>query len=126
MKVSRRTRGAGVRKPPKEETAGGVRSCASDAMGIWTLAACCRGALIASLGSSRRGGEHCRPVATGRTGVAQQRSNDRTAVVGCARASLIIAGQEAAIQEGRAGVSLRIDFDHDVSILITAVDAAGR
>src|SRR5258708_35115601 len=89
-------------------------------MGIWTLAACCRGALIASLGSSRRGGEHCRPVATGRTGVAQQRSNDRMAVPGCARASLIIAGQEAAIQKGRAGVSPRIDFDHDVSILITA------
>ena len=101
-------------------------ACASDAMGIWTLAACCRGALIASLGSSRRGGEHCRPIATGRTGVAQQRSNDRTAVPGFARASLIIAGQEAAIQKGRAGVSPRIDFDHDVSILITAVDAAGR
>src|SRR6476620_5556825 len=93
-------------------------ACASDAMGIWTLAACCRGALIASLGSSRRGGEHCRPIATGRTGVAQQRSNDRTAVPGFARASLIIAGQEAAIQRGRAGVSPRIDFDHDVSILI--------
>ena len=58
------------------------------------LQACCRGALIASLGSSRGGGEHCRPVATGRTGVAQQRSNDRTAVPGCAMASLIIAGQE--------------------------------
>ena len=95
-------------------------------MGIWTLAAYYRGALIASLGSSRRGGEQFRPVATGRTGVAQQRSNDRTAVPGCARASLIIAGQEAAIQKGRAGVSPRIDFDHDVSILITAVDAAGR
>jgi len=92
--------------------------------GRWRLVA--GGALIASLGSSRRGGEHCRPIATGRTGIAQQRSNDRTAVPGCARASLIIAGQEAAIQRGRAGVLPRIDFDHDVSILIAAVDAAGR
>jgi hypothetical protein len=62
MMVARRTRGAGVRKPPKEETAGGVTK----------------------LRVRRRGGEHCRPVATGRTGVAQQRSNDRTAVPGCA------------------------------------------
>jgi hypothetical protein len=29
--------GAGVRKPPKEETAGGVRGGASDAEGIWRL-----------------------------------------------------------------------------------------
>jgi len=36
----------------------------------------------------------------------------------------MIAGPEAAIPKGRAGVSPRIDFDHDVSILITAVDAA--
>src|SRR5271154_6650205 len=126
MMVARRTPGAGVRKPPKEETAGGVTKLRVRRYGIWTLAACCRGELIASLGSSRRGGEPCRPVATGRTGGAHQRSNDRTAVPGRARAILIIAGQEAAIQKGRAGVSPRIDFDHDVSILITAVDAAGR
>src|SRR4051794_29317670 len=54
-------------RKPREVWRGG----ASDAMGIWTLATCCRGALIACLGSSRRGGEQCRAVATGRTGVAQ-------------------------------------------------------
>jgi hypothetical protein len=37
MMVARRTLGAGVRKPPKEETAGGVRGGASDAEGIWRL-----------------------------------------------------------------------------------------
>jgi hypothetical protein len=47
------------------------------------------------------------------------------AIPGCARASRIIAGQEPSIQKCRTGVSPRIDFDHDVSILITAVDAAG-
>ena len=126
MKVVRRTLGPAYANLQGRKPREVWRGLASDAMGIWTLAACCRGALIVSLGSSRRCGEHCRPVATGRTGVAQQRSNDRSAVPGCARVSLIIAGQEAAIQKGRAGVSPRIDFDHDVSILITAVDAAGR
>src|SRR2546429_6970529 len=126
MMMARRTRGAGVRKPPKEETAGGVTKLRVRRYGDLGAAACCRGGLITCLGGSRWGAEHCRAVATGRTGVAQQRSNDRTAVPGCARASLIIAGQEAAIQKGRAGVWPRIDFDHDVSILITAVDAAGR
>ena len=102
------------------------RDRASDAMGISVLAVCCRVALNACLGSDRGGDETFRPVATGRTGVAQRRSNDRTAISGCARASRIIAGQEPSIQTCRTGVSPRIDFDHDVSILITAVDAAGR
>src|SRR5260370_35919265 len=49
------------------------RSCASDAMGISALAVCCRRALNASLGSGRRGGGLGRPIAIGRTGVAQRR-----------------------------------------------------
>ena len=126
MKVARRTPGPASanlqwRKPREVRT-----GRASDAMGISSLAVRCRSALIACLGNDRGGDGPGRSIATGRTGVAQQRSNDRTAVPGCARASLIVAGQEAAIQKGRAGVSPRIDFDHDVSILITAVDAAGR
>jgi hypothetical protein len=49
MMVARRTPGAGVRKPPKEETAGGVAGEASEAMGISMLAVCCRRALDACL-----------------------------------------------------------------------------
>jgi hypothetical protein len=48
-----------------------------------------------------------------------------TAIPGSARASRIIAGQEPSIQKCRTVVLPRIDFDHEVSILITAVDAAG-
>jgi hypothetical protein len=99
---------------------------ASDAMGISARAVCCQGALNACLGSGRRRDETVRPVANGVTGVAQRGARLKLVVVGGARASLIDAGREPAKQKGRAGVSPRIDFDHDVSILITAVDAAGR
>src|SRR5258705_13992473 len=126
MMVERRTRGAGVRKPPKEETAGGVTKLRVRRYGDLDAGGLLPGCVDRLSGNQSTGRRALRPVATGRTGVAQQRSNDRTAVPGCARASLIIAGQEAAIQKGRAGVSPRIDFDHDVSILITAADSPGR
>jgi hypothetical protein len=42
------------------------------------------------------------------------------------RASLIIAGREPAKQKCSLAILSRGDLDHDVSILITAVDAAGR
>ena len=126
MVVGRQTRGAGVRKPPKEETAGGVTKLRVRRYGDLDAGGLLPRCVDRLSGKQSTGGEQCRPTATGRTSVAQQRSNDRTAVPGCARARLIIAGQEAAIQKGRAGVSPRIDFDHDVSILIAAVDAAGR
>jgi hypothetical protein len=42
------------------------------------------------------------------------------------RASLIIAGREPAKQKCFRAILPRGDLDHDVSILITAVDAAGR
>src|SRR5260370_20350017 len=77
-------------------------------------------------GSVRRHDETVRPVAIGVIGVAQRRPNLKSVVVGGARASLIIAGREPAKLKSRAGVSPRIDSGHDVSILITAVDAAGR
>ena len=102
------------------------RGCASEAMGISASAVCRRGLLNACAGSDQGYDEPGWPVAIGRTGVASARSNHARVIAGGARSSLIIAGQEAAIQRGRAGVSPRIDFDHDVSILITAVDAAGR
>ena len=95
-------------------------------MEISAWAVCCRCALSACLGSGRRGDELGRPIAIGRTGVAQWRSNNTTAIQGDARASLFIAGREPAKQKGRTGVLPRIDSDHDVSILITAVDGAGR
>src|ERR1035437_4286722 len=98
---------------------------ASDAMGISAQAVCCRGALNACFGSGRRRDETFRPVAKGVTGVAQRRPSLGSVVVGGARASLIDAGREPAKQKGRAGMSPRIDSDHDVSILITAGAAGG-
>ena len=101
------------------------RGGASDAMGISAWVVCCRCALSACLGSGRRGDELGRPIAIDGTAVAQWGSNNTTAIQDDARASLFIAGREPAKQKGRTGVP-RIDSDHDVSILITAVDAAGR
>src|ERR1700737_3178666 len=105
MMTAPRTPGAGVRKPPREMLWGGGediasivadvnrrkprevwRSCASEAMGISALAVCCRRALTGSLGSGRRGGELGRPIATGRTGVAQPRLIDKSVVQGGATA----------------------------------------
>jgi hypothetical protein len=125
MMVARRTPGpayANLRgRKPRDVGRGG----ASDAMGISALAVCCRGALTASLGSGRWGGELVWSIATGRTGVAQRRSNDTTAIEGSARASTVIAGREPATQTGSTGMSPQAS-DHDVSILITAVEVAGR
>jgi len=45
---------------------------------------------------------------------------------GGVRANLIIAGREPAKQKCCLAILPRGDLDHDVSILITAVDAAGR
>ena len=39
---------------------------------------------------------------------------------------MIIAGREPAKQTGSLRILPRTDLDHDVSILITAVEAAGR
>ena len=66
------------------------------------------------------------PVAIGRTGVARARSNHTTAIAGGARSRLIIAGRDSAKQRCSAVILPRADLDHDVSILIAAVDAAGR
>src|SRR5882672_11353316 len=107
MKVARRAPGPAYANLQGRKPREVWRDRASDAMGISVLAVCCRVALNACLGSDRGGDETFRPVATGRTGVAQRRSNDRTAIPGCARASRIIAGQEPSIQKCRTGVSPR-------------------
>ena len=126
MKVERHAPGPAYAnlqwRKPREAWRGG----ASDAMGISTLAVCCRDTLNACLGSDRGGDEPDRPIATGRTGVAQRRLNDTTAIEGSARASMVIAGREPAKQTGSLTILPRADLDHDVSILIAAVDAAGR
>ena len=95
-------------------------------MGISALVVCCRGALTASLGNGRWGGELGRPIAIGRTGVARRRLIDEAVVQGGATASMVMAGREPAKQKCSTGMWSRTDPDHDVSILITAVDAAGR
>jgi hypothetical protein len=80
MKVERRAPGPASEnlqwRKPRDVWRGG----ASDAMGISTLAICCRGTLNACLGSDRGGDEPGRLIATGRTGVAERRSNDTTAI----------------------------------------------
>jgi hypothetical protein len=82
--------------------------------------------LSGSLGSGRRGDELGRPIAIGSTGVGRRGLIDEAVVRGGAKASMVIAGREPAKQKCSTGMSPRTDFDHDVSILITAVDAAGR
>ena len=67
-----------------------------------------------------------RPIAIGRTGVARPRLIDKAVVQGGATASMVIAGREPAKQKCSTGMSPRTWSDHDVSILITAVDAEGR
>ena len=79
------------------------RSSASAAMGISALAVSCRGALIASLGSGRRGGELGWPIAIGRTGVAWRRLIDEVVVQGGATASMVMAGREPAKQNCSTG-----------------------
>ena len=91
--------------PPTEETAGGGRGGASQAMGISALAVCCRRSLNASLGSGRRGDELSRPIAIGRTSVAQRRLIDKVVFQGGATASMVIAGREQAKQKCSTGMS---------------------
>ena len=62
----------------------------------------------------------------GGTSVAQRRSSDKTAIQSGARVSLVIAGREPAKQKCSLAILSRTDLDHDVSILITAVEVAGR
>ena len=102
-------------RKPREVWRGG----ASVAMGIWTLAACCRGALTTSVGSGRRGGELGRSIAIAGTGVAQRRLIDESVTRGVATASMVMADRESARQR-RNGMPWRTGSGHDVSILITA------
>jgi hypothetical protein len=101
------------------------RGDASDAMGISTPAVCCGVGLNALLGSGRWGDEAGGPIAMGGTGVVRRRSNGKTAIQGGARASLVIAGREPAKQKRSLAILSRADLDHDVSILITAVEVVG-
>jgi hypothetical protein len=91
-------------------------------MGISSPAVCCN----ACFGIDREGDEPGQPIATGRTGVALRRSNDTMGIQDGVRASRIIASREPAKQKCSLAILPRGDLDHDVSILITAVDAAGR
>jgi hypothetical protein len=125
MMVARRIRGPAYANLQWRKPREVWRGRASDAMGISALAVCCRGALTASLGSGRSGGELVWSIATGRTGVAQRRLSDEAVVQGGARASMVIAGREPAQQKSSTGMSPQTS-DHDVSILITAVEVAGR
>ena len=102
-----------------------VRGRASDAMGISSLGVRCQGALTTAVGSDQKGSELGRSIAIAETGVAQRRLIDESVARGVATASMVMADREAARQR-RNGMSRRTGSGHDVSILITAVDAAGR
>jgi hypothetical protein len=93
-------------------------------MGILASAVYRRVLLNACVGSDRGYDDSVRPITIGRTGVAERRTNDTMAIQCGTRAHLVIAGRKPA-KEGPAILSLA-DLDHDVSILITAVDAAVR
>src|SRR5258708_36497945 len=94
-------------------------------MGIWARGVWWGRGLKGSLGSGGRGGELGRPIAIGRTGVAQRRLIDEAVVQDRATAGTAIAGREPAKQKCSTGMSPRTDSSHDVLILITAVGAAG-
>jgi hypothetical protein len=102
------------------------RGRASDAMGISASAVCRRGLLNACVGSDQGDDDPGWPVSIGRTGVASARSNHTMGIAGGARSRLIVAGRDSAKQRCSAVILPRADLDHDVSILIAAVDAAGR
>src|SRR6266702_712787 len=95
MTVARRTRGPAYANLQWRKPRDVWRGCASDAMGISALAVCCGTALNARLGSDRGGDEPGRPIAIGRTGGAQRRSNGKTAI----QASMVIAGREPTKQK---------------------------
>jgi hypothetical protein len=73
-------------------------------MGISAQAVCFRGALIASLGSGRWGGELGPAVVIGRTGVTRLRLIDKLVVQGGVVASTVIAGGEPAKQKCSTGM----------------------
>jgi hypothetical protein len=72
-------------------------------MRISSLAVRCRSALIACLGNDRGGDGPGRPIATGRTGVAQRRLIDESVVKGGAMASKAVADREPAQQKFSSG-----------------------
>src|SRR5258705_7254901 len=94
-------------------------------MGILSLAVCWRGALSGCLGSDRRGEGSAADrdrQNRGRIAEIERQAGYRER----RKAKLVIAGRDPAKQKCNPAIVRRADLDHDVSILITAVDAAGR
>jgi hypothetical protein len=89
-------------------------------MGNLAHAVFSRGPLTAAMGRDREGDEAGRPIAIGRTGFTQRRSNDKRAIQDGATASLVIAARWQAKHRGSTAMLPRADLDNDVSILITA------
>src|ERR1700687_6064404 len=105
MKVAPRTPGPASANLQGRKPREVWRSSASAAMGISALAVRCRGALIASLGSGRRGGELGWPIAIGRIGVARRRLTDKAVVQGGATASKAVADRGAAFEKFSSGLA---------------------
>ena len=126
MKVARRTPGLAYANLQWRKPREVWRGRASDPMGISVSAVCRRGLLNACLGSDQGYDGPGWPVTIGRTGVASARSNRATVIAGGARSSLIIAGRDSAKRRYSPVILPRANLDHDVSILIAAVGAAGR
>jgi hypothetical protein len=98
-----RISGAGVRKPPRNETAGRRARRSVRRYGVSALAVGCRGALTGSLGSGRRDGELGGSIAIGRTDVVRRRLLVEAVVQGGATASMVMADQESAQQKYSTG-----------------------
>jgi hypothetical protein len=126
MMVARHTQGPAYANLQGRKPREVWRGRASDAMGLSASAVCRRGLLNACVGSDQGDDEPGWPVAIGRASVASARSNQATAIAGGARSSLIVAGRDSAKQRCSSVILPCADLDHDVSILIAAVDAAGR
>src|ERR1700733_9983499 len=74
-------------RKPREFGEGG----ASEAMGVWAPALCCRSSVSGCLGRDRGDDEAVQPIAIGRTCVADRRSSDKTAVHDGTAASMFMA-----------------------------------
>jgi hypothetical protein len=82
MMAARRTPGAGVRKPPREETAGGVERSRVRRYGDFVAGGLLPRCVERWFGKCRVGDELGRAIAIGKTGIAQWRSKQEDGIPG--------------------------------------------
>ena len=127
MMVARRTPGGGRTQTSKGGNRGKSGAFrASDAMGISASEVYCRSALKACFGEQLRGRRSC-SADRDRQNRCRAAEIERPDGPGSGvRANMVIASREPAKHKGSLAILPCADLDHDVSILIAALDTAGR